>query len=158
MAPRIYRAALVLGATLALATGCASGTATPAASQSPLTVHADKTPIASLFPQLGDFLDVTWISMPVTAATAPGSHATRIQALVVLRSQEVDAAKTAYTWTAAPGGLDTDIQAELRGYLPQNPDWHVSDEYTYAVTGYHGSKAFLDFASGTLFLDVITAT
>jgi hypothetical protein len=155
MAPRIYRAALILGATLALVAGCASGTATPAASQSPLTVHADKTPIASLLPQLGDFLEVTWISMPVTVATAPGQNATQIQALVVLRSEEVDMAKATYTWTAAPGGVDTDIHAELRGYLPQHPDWHVSDKYTYAVTGSHGSKAYLDFSSGTLFIDLM---
>jgi hypothetical protein len=158
MAPRLYRAALVLGATLALVVGCSSGTATPAPSQPTLTVHADKTPIASLFPQLGDFLEVTWVSMPVTVATAPGPNATRIQALVVLRSQDVQVAKAAYPWTSAPGGLDTDIHDELRGYLPRNPDWHVSDEYTYAVTGNRGGKAFLDFASGTLFLDVIKSS
>jgi hypothetical protein len=151
------RRGLALAAVLALVAGCGPSRTTPgpAAATTPPEVRADRGPIGSRFPALGEFINVTWVSWSVTDPRVPGPNTYEIQALVVLRSQDLQAAEAAYTWNKPPAPFDIQARDELRAFLPPNADWHISDDYTFALALTNGDRAYLDLTSGTVFLDAI---
>ena len=150
------RRGLALATVLALVAGCGPSTTTPEpAATTKSEVRADRGPISSRFPALGEFINVTWVAWSVTDPRVPGPNTYELQALVVLRSPDLQTAQAAYTWTTPPAPFDLQAREELRSYLPPNADWHVSDDYRFALALSASDRAYLDFTSGTVFLDAI---
>lgn len=121
-------------------------------------VRTDREPLVKRFPKLGNFIQAHWqgwILGDTGRGGVPGPTDTAIQGLIELSPQDLQAAKTGYTWAPAPHGWESGVNSELRPYLSPSGTWQASDQFTSDVTGtgYHG-KVYLDLTGGTVFLDV----
>lgn len=118
-------------------------------------VRTDREPIAKRFPKLGNFVEAHWQGSLAGPADVPGPSDVLIQGLVVLRPEDLAAAKTGYDWEAAPQGWDAKMNDELRPLAPTSGDWRYSRQFELDVrtTSYSGT-VYLDMTSGTVFLNV----
>ncbi|MBX7266918.1 hypothetical protein KIF24_13360 [Micromonospora sp. Llam7] len=155
-------AGLLLVAAIAVAlSGCVDRDGQPTertTSVSPPPVRTDREPIASRFPNLGDFVEVHWQAS--TAGTddpgVPGPTDTRIEAVVVLRPDTLAAALKRYEWSPAPAGWAELLSTGLRPFLPDGGTWHANDQYAEDVrTTHYNGLVYLDTSTGTVILRVI---
>jgi len=85
----------------------------------------------------------------------PGPSDVLIQALVVLRPEDLTAATGSYPWQPAPAGWDSRVNEPLRPYLPAGGDWQHNPQYELDVrTERYGGTVYLDRKTGTAFLDL----
>ncbi|MDG4791593.1 hypothetical protein O7626_37830 [Micromonospora sp. WMMD1102] len=119
-------------------------------------VRTDREPIARRFPRLGDFADVHWLgSVAGGSSGVPGPSDVLIQGLVVLRPDDLAAAKTGYQWAAAPAGWDARLPEALRPLLPASDDWRHSQQFEADVrTNRYSGVVYIDMSSGTVYLNV----
>jgi len=160
-APRVVGALVVLFAGL---TGCTGrpvedppvGRDPEGNSMSAGTVRTDREPISRRFPKLGDFVEVHWQGSVVGASSSvPGPSDVLIQGLVVLRPEDLAAARTGYQWEPAPAGWDAKVPDLLRPLAPASGDWRHNAQFESEVsTTRYSGDVYLDLSSGTVYLDV----
>jgi len=130
-------------ATPPVSRGTQGTPATEGSGMSAGAVRTDREPIARRFPRLGDFSEVHWLGSTIGGSGVPGPSDVLIQGLVVLRPEDLAAARAGYRWEEAPAGWDAKL------------DWRYNGQFESEVcTARYSGDVYLDLASGTVYLNV----
>ncbi|WP_233604741.1 hypothetical protein [Micromonospora sp. HM5-17] len=142
-------------ATPPVSRGMQGTPATEGSGMSAGAVRTDREPIARRFPRLGDFSEVHWLGSTIGGSGVPGPSDVLIQGLVVLRPEDLAAARAGYRWEEAPAGWDAKLADALRPLAPPAGDWRYNGQFESEVcTARYSGDVYLDLASGTVYLNV----